>query len=41
MSKGHNSLAFEHNNDKVEKRYKNILVWESPLVDFLYRKNKR
>lgn len=41
MSKGHNSLAFEYNDDKVEKRYKNISVWESPLVDFLYRKNKK
>jgi hypothetical protein len=37
MSKGHNSLAFEYNDDKVEKRYKKITVWESPLVNFLYR----
>jgi len=36
MSKGHNALAFEYNDDKVKKTYKDVSVWQSPLVDFLY-----
>lgn len=39
MVKNHNLLAFEHNHDKVQKTYGNRSVWQSPLVDFLYKRD--
>lgn len=36
MSKGHNTISFEHNDDKVEKKYKDVTIWQSPLIDFLH-----
>lgn len=39
ISKNQNSLAFEHNSDKIKRTYNNMTVWESPLVNFLYKKD--
>jgi hypothetical protein len=35
----HNLLYFEQNDDKVEKIYNKLRVWQSPLVDFLYNRD--
>jgi hypothetical protein len=35
----HNLLYFEQNDDKVEKIYNKLHVWQSPLVDFLYNRD--
>lgn len=39
LVKTHNLLYFEYNDDKVEKRYKDTTVWQSPIVDFLYNRD--
>lgn len=39
MVKDHNLLAFYPHYDKVEKKYGDRSVWQSPLVDFLYQRD--